>query len=118
MDAPCQAIVPSTYVASSCGAASFTPGDGRSLNIGVFGYVDTKFTVLAAAAGQHVLLLPGVPVKAATALGFLCSQRVAATGACAASSAVKRRAQIAFFTFSGGTWAPSADGITGRAATI
>ena len=55
-DYPCVSVMPGTYVSSECKPQDFHSGE---VHIGVFGFTDSKFHIMATPRGQHIQLIPG-----------------------------------------------------------
>jgi hypothetical protein len=99
-DEPCSSVVASTHINPSCNpATSYQPGRGFPIKIGVYGFKESKFSVMIAATGQRVQLLAGQPQLGTTSLGFICSERSSQNGACLPSSSRKETTQISYFSF-------------------
>lgn len=99
-DEPCSSVISSTHINPTCDpATSYQPGRGFPIKIGVYGFKESKFTIMIAATGQRVQLLAGQPQLGTTSLGFICTERSSQNGACLPSSSRKENSQIAYFSF-------------------
>lgn len=92
-DAPCKPLSLTTTVAEDCSANSLPPGP---VHIGVFGYKDSRFSIMATMTGKHVAVVAGRPQLGSTALGYACSERDNG-GSCTSDDRAKT--QAAYFTF-------------------
>lgn len=99
-DSPCTPMISSTYVTGDCNPdKDYINGPSTPVYIGVYGYKASKFSILAASTGKHINLLAGQPQLSTTVVGFICSQRNEATGACSSTSKSSKKVQIAYFSF-------------------
>lgn len=99
-DFPCSKILPTTVIAASCDPdTAFVSGAHSPVYVTVYGYMASKFTIMAASVGATNQLLPGQPQLSSTSPGFICSDRSATTGACMSRSKVYRKVQVSYFAF-------------------
>lgn len=99
-DFPCSAVIASTYISPTCDPlTAYEPGKGLPITIGVYGYKDSQFTILAVPTGRAVTLLAGQPQLSLTEPGFVCSNRSEASGACLPSTKVKQAVLLSSFSF-------------------
>lgn len=92
-DFPCKSVLPTTLI-RDCKPELYHAG--TSVYIGVYGYMSSRFTILATPRGQHVKLLPGKPQSSTTASGYICALRNS-NGAC--SGTLNQQVQIDYFSF-------------------
>src|SRR5690606_38468391 len=92
-DAPCKPLSPTTTVVADCDTHSLPAG---AIHIGVYGYKDSRFSIMASVTGKHVAVVAGRPQLGSTALGYACSQRDNG-GTCISDDRAKT--QAAYFSF-------------------
>jgi hypothetical protein len=79
-DLPCSAVLETTYVSPTC-EATRSKANGIFF-IGVYGYQDSRFSLLVTPSGAHIALMAGKPLHTATTLGYICPVRDHQTGSC------------------------------------